>query len=133
MKNWKTETWINVIIGIITSFSGIFEKQLNKLTNMEFSTIIPFLFPLGLTLIVFAILRHQNRKTRVLLIGIHLLDNIRFHKIKDGKIKELLYVNSPDKANNMQEERELRTELTNLNTLSNTEIEYIIYKLYWSK
>jgi len=138
MKNIKNlETWVSLILGIINITSLLFSKWLIELTHIKFKNMDTYLFTLGLVLIAWSIhtvrLNRLNRKTEILLIGIHLLDNIRFHKIKDGKIKELLYLNSPDKVDTAKEERELKTELTNLGTLNSTEIDYIVNKLYWSK
>ncbi|MBV6484107.1 MAG: hypothetical protein KFKLKKLM_00591 [Flavobacteriales bacterium] len=136
MKNWKLETWINIILGLISALSAIFEKQLIKFIDMDLTILLPYLFPFGITLIAVAILRVQNRKTRVLLIGIHELDNIRFHKIKDGKIQELLYLqesDKPDFADTSKEERELKKKLKAIHGLNEYEIDYVCNTLYWNK
>jgi hypothetical protein len=110
-----------------------------------FEELKPFLGALSLTVAVYALMniRHLKlrddfedkiRKNQIILMGIHMLDNIRFHKIKAGKTDQLLFLGKPDEANTMQEERELREEIKKaLPDITTEEISYVCDCLYRDK
>lgn len=141
MKKISLESRITIGISIIIFLFENFKDKINELTMGIIEYLSNHYFTLGIVALVWGIfaqrihlLKLENRKTQVLLLGIHILDNIRFHKIKDNKVQELLYLNNPDKANTMQEERELKIELSKPeHKLNESEINYICNALYWNK
>lgn len=123
-----------VIIGFSSTIIDLYSNEIKIMTMEFFQLIKPLLTPVGIALIFWGFYRAKNRRTRALIIAIHVLDNIRFHKIKDDKKDELLYLGDFENADTSKEERELKIELSKpIHGLSQSDIDYVCNTLYREK